>query len=363
MTMVAAIEVIVCASAAATVKELNAIPLNDVTPENASEVFDAAVATTNLNKITILVQHGKVALKDAVHKTMTKKPFKMCLAAFNGAPAITNYTLQAEALASLNYADFDNNTFGDVKRVVVRHDFQITEAGQAEVARMYQANKLFGAEIYCSCFTKLQQDAFASEKAPKAYEAIKHLVKTCGCPRMAAIFWWYSSYNDRSYFESMYDKSLVDLNYYWFYNWFRPEYSIIWNDALEILKTKKPSAIYDKMIISFTTKIDKIAETKTATLNFIDYLSCTKEKLNAALYCNNQDKLLDVLVACDTSLEAKDIDAALSPINALDPDYKPAEVLKALKAVNQRYTLKLYDDRDAWEPVLSKIRAMIEVRQ
>ena len=45
-----------------------------------------------------------------------------------------------------------------------------------------------------------------------------------------------------------------------------------------------------------------------------------------------------------------------------DIDYKKAEILKALKTVNQRYTLKLYDDRDKWEPVLSKIRALIDTK-
>ena len=360
---IAAAGAIAFASTAATNEELNKIPTKDVTAANAEEVFDAAVATTNINKITTLVKLGKVSLEDAVHKTMTKKPFKMCLAAFNGAPNTTNYNLQAEALAGLNYADFDNNTFGDVKGVVRRHLFQVTEAGQAEVARMYQANKLFGAEIYCSCFSKPIINAFAATKAPEAYEAVKHLVKTCGSPRMAASFWWYSSFaKDYSYFESMYDKSLIDLGYWYLYSSARPEYSRLWNDVLEILKNKKPSATCDKMIISFARRIDKTTQIKSATLNSIDHLSCTKAKLAAALYCNDIDKIIEVLVACDTTLDAKGIEAALPAINALDPNYKPAEVMTALKAVNQRYTLKLYDDRDTWEPVLSKIRAMIDVR-
>ena len=45
--MIAAVGAIACASAEATVSELNAIPLNDVTVKNASEVLDAAVASTN----------------------------------------------------------------------------------------------------------------------------------------------------------------------------------------------------------------------------------------------------------------------------------------------------------------------------
>ena len=245
----------------------------------------------------------------------------------------------------------------------MRHFFHVTEAGQAEVAKMYQANKLFGAEIYCSCYNKLSHDVFAATKAPEAYEAVKHLVKTCECPRMAAVFWWYNAFaKDYSYFESMYDKSLVSADYY-SCPISRPEYYKLAVDLLEALKAKKPaSSRTDARIISLAKCIDKISGTKTATLNSIDYLSCTKAKLAAALYCNDMDKVLEVLVACDTSLEAKDIEAVIGPINALDPNYKLAEVITALKAVNQRYTLKLYDDRDTWEPVLSKIRAMIDTR-
>ena len=161
----------------------------------------------------------------------------------------------------------------------------------------------------------------------------------------------------------MYNKELIDTNYGWLLNvTIRPQYRSYMNDMLEVYKSKKPTEANDKKILSCSKTLDKATNSKNATLNAIDCLSCTKAKLAAALYCNDLDKVLEVLVACDTSLEAKDIEAALGPINALDPDYKPAEVLKALKAVNQRYTLKLYDDRDAWEPVLSKIRAMIDCR-
>ena len=48
-------------------------------------------------------------------------------------------------------------------------------------------------------------------------------------------------------------------------------------------------------------------------------------------------------------------------LNSFDPDYRPTEVLKALKVINKKYTLKLYDNHDTWEPILSKIRALIDV--
>ena len=77
----------------AAAQELNKIPIDKVTATNAYEVFDAAVATTNYGRIASMVSHGKVTLDYAVHKTMDKKPFSMCLSAFKAAPSVTNYAL------------------------------------------------------------------------------------------------------------------------------------------------------------------------------------------------------------------------------------------------------------------------------
>ncbi len=349
-----------CASAA-TVDELNKIPVKDVTVANAEEVFDAAVVLTNCAKITAMVAQGKISLEDAVHKTVGKKPDTMTLAAFNGAPNATNYTLQAEVCAGYDYAVVDS---GVVRSILLRHRFATTEVGKAEVARAYAANKLLGAEIYCSTWNVAYRTAFA-QFSDEAYEAAKPLVKTQANSRQASVIWWYcfNRAHDYDSFPAMYDKTLLDLNYDWLLNTTtRPQYKQYMNDMLEAYKARKPSVKNDAKIIRASKVLDKVYENKSTTLAAVDSLSCSKSKLDAALYCNDMDKVLEVLVACDTTLEAKDIEAALGPINALDPDYKPAEVLKALKAVNQRYTLKLYDDRDAWEPVLSKIRAMIDCR-
>ena len=50
-------------------------------------------------------------------------------------------------------------------------------------------------------------------------------------------------------------------------------------------------------------------------------------------------------------------------LNKLDREYRKADVLSILNNVNSKYTLKLYDDAKTWEPVISKVRAMIEVRE
>ena len=63
----------------------------------------------------------------------------------------------------------------------------------------------------------------------------------------------------------------------------------------------------------------------------------------------------------DSSIASELIEKVVAQINTFDPDYRAADVLKALRVINKKYTLKLYDDRDTWEPILSKVRALIDV--
>ena len=107
----------------ATIQELNEIPIDKVTSTNAQEVFDALIATTNTSKIVDMVKHDKVTFEYAVHKTMDKKPLRMCLAIFKSFPAVTNYTLQAEVLSQLDYSTFDNISFNEVRSFIGYHKF------------------------------------------------------------------------------------------------------------------------------------------------------------------------------------------------------------------------------------------------
>lgn len=83
-----------------------------------------------------------------------------------------------------------------------------------------------------------------------------------------------------------------------------------------------------------------------------------------ALKVNDMDKLLTALedMTQDT-FSADDVAKILKAFNGQNADWRTADVIKTLKNINSMYTIKLYDDRDAWEPVLSKLRAMIELRQ
>lgn len=248
--------------------------------------------------------------------------------------------------------------------ILSKNAFALTDAGKVEVARAYAANKIFGAFIYCQHWSPIFKAGFAQEAA-EAYEAVKPLVKTQANHYEANALWWYGFHIAKDYdgFSMMYDKSLLNIRTDWlWYATINPKYEQYTKDILAYLKTLKPSQRVNNDLKTFAKVLDAEYGNRKTTLSIIDFLSNSKEKLSSALYCNNADKIIEVLTTCDTTLSANDINAALLAINALDPDYKPAEVVKALKAVNQRYTLKLYDDRDTWEPVLSKVRAMIEIR-
>lgn len=93
-----------------------------------------------------------------------------------------------------------------------------------------------------------------------------------------------------------------------------------------------------------------------------------KSDINGKIYIAVQtcdaDKLLIALqnVKQDT-LDPETATKIIAVLNGQPADWRTADVVKALKNINSMYTIKLYDNRDAWEPILSKIRAMLEVRQ
>lgn len=74
------------------------------------------------------------------------------------------------------------------------------------------------------------------------------------------------------------------------------------------------------------------------------------------------DKFIDSMLKVKTDLTAKELEEYIPFLNGIDIDYRAEDIKKILRNLNARYTIKLYDDRDTWEPIISKIRAMIDVR-
>ena len=86
-------------------------------------------------------------------------------------------------------------------------------------------------------------------------------------------------------------------------------------------------------------------------------------KATLAVLFKDADALLDALATVkQDTFKAAEVDAIIGVLNGQPNDWRAAELKAALKNINAMYTLKLYDDRDTWEPVLSKIRAMLDAR-
>jgi hypothetical protein len=114
----------------------------------------------------------------------------------------------------------------------------------------------------------------------------------------------------------------------------------------------------------FSKYADKKEKNKEMTKRMFPVISKdVKLGLDAALYLNDTDKIIDMLLVANEELTAEQLEKVIPVINSINANYRASEIVEALRNMNARYTLKLYDDRKTWEPILSKIRALIDVRQ
>ena len=129
------------------------------------------------------------------------------------------------------------------------------------------------------------------------------------------------------------------------------------------IETMAKSITTSDIAFKFSQCVDKKEKNKDMTERMFPVISKdVKLGLDAALYLNDNDKIIDMLLAAKEELTAAQLEKVIPVINSIDADYRAADVVKALRNINARYTLKLYDDRKTWEPILSKIRALIDVR-
>lgn len=129
--------------------------------------------------------------------------------------------------------------------------------------------------------------------------------------------------------------------------------------ALCIAYTQSPY-IEENFMIASAKIADRGLKTKATTESIWPKLKDDTNKIKVALYLNDVDKLIDVLKTVSDKCNAETIESTISPINAVNAGYRTADIKLALMNINKKYTLKLYDDRDTWEPIISKVRAMID---
>ncbi len=124
-----------------------------------------------------------------------------------------------------------------------------------------------------------------------------------------------------------------------------------------------PAATNPTLIWRAACKLNSTAEKKAKLIEkWNEVKQDPAVALKAALFLNDVDKIIDALLSSTDNLDAKTINELIVPLNSVDADYRKDDILKVLKNINSKYTIKLYDDRDVWEPVLSKVRAMADVR-
>lgn len=358
-------------------------PKTQLTSANATEVFDAAIATTNITAIKNLVGLKLVSFADVFAKTKGKFAF-----AYAQAQIAQVHATEAERADAFNDA------------------IDLFIAEQPE----FQAKMLYALCMYSVYDYK--NGGFMTKTAPDAVAAAcEKLAKSSAQYKEAAIAnviycWGFKNYSNVSELAAAYKDSVVSAL---LRDFLKVKRSTILDVAQYCKNTKDydnakkliadPNAFGDtgmlkaesvpflnqqnkeldpvisavrkqfiaemseneKAIISLAVVQDKVDGNKetTATLAW-PRLKNPANKIEVALYLNDVDKVIDTLIAVDNTLDADSINSAITVINALDPDYRAADVLKALRVVNKKYTLKLYDDRDTWEPALSKVRALID---
>lgn len=131
-------------------------------------------------------------------------------------------------------------------------------------------------------------------------------------------------------------------------------------------KKCRDAAISSKLnTVGYRLKVARVADEvegdKKATLSVYPDIVDGKTKVETAIYLDDVDKLIDALKVVGDDLDAKTVESIIAPLNGVNVGYRTDDLRLALANVNKKYTLKLYDDRDTWEPILSKIRAMIDV--
>lgn len=363
------------AAFAATTKEIADTPWAEITKENAEAVVDACITEGNFIKVRGIVASDKgVTIEAAADKFIAAKaPLmdQLNLMRYTLPPAVTNFEVRTKIIAALDFNEIKTDDDKVAAYFILLYPNSAanglfnTPEGMALVKKVFAADKVLGAAIVSRAAFSQAASAEAKTYAAEAFEAAKDIDTTSGellC-RLLSYAFYYTPDGDE-YVAKRYRKNMFTPTYYWMFpRSSKPTMRQAMVDMFAYIKESMKAGSYkDDLLKRYAAVLDKMTSTKEASFSTIEFFSDSSQKLAVAYSCNDVDKVIEILTKCDTTLKPNQIKAALGMLNALDPDYKTADIVKALKAVNQRYTLKLYDDRDVWEPVLSMVRAMIECR-
>lgn len=127
-----------------------------------------------------------------------------------------------------------------------------------------------------------------------------------------------------------------------------------------VLATDGTDGVAEDKLLGIAKALDSFNGNTAAQEALYVKLTSENGKLAVAFALNDASKLIDVCLKISDKQDAKMIEKILTVLNSVDADFREADMKKALKNINKKYTTKLYEDRDTWEPILSKVRAMLD---
>jgi hypothetical protein len=344
------------------VVEVSALQLTNgvVTAADVNGLVDAAVKTNAAIKTRILCNANMYAFADAIAAYEAVKNPK-------GMLYIAEYSKNNDLMVETWAKALDMpETTGEM---LFKHcpTMAIREANLELFKR--SAEKILKEYPHGYCIYVFNHNAKTSEYIEWSKTCIKNInSKTIGNG-------WFSILNydrkftklnflrtDEYYFEDVFKKYAKELNGKQMYKFLTTiKKASYFDKAIELIEKNitKPDAAFE-----FSKYVNKKEKNKKVTERVFPVISKdVKLGLDAALYLNDTDKIIDMLLVANEELTAEQLEKVIPVINSLSADYRAADVVKALRNINARYTLRLYNERETWEPILSKIRALIDVRQ
>jgi hypothetical protein len=333
-----------------------------VTASDMNGLVDAAIKTNVEWKVVFLAKHNMIdSVKTIALFENVRMPDNMMQVAFD----TKNEDVMADTWAKvLDMPETTGQTLYNFRGSFEFRDanFELFKRSSEKILKNYPIgyihytfNHQYKHPEYkdwsISCLNNIKDNMFISNLPLWLclYTYDHHLIKT-GFIKTNAFYFE----NAFSNLDVIIDKNVNRTLYYIYYCEFKDK-------AIEVMaKTITKSDVAYK----FSKHIDSKENNKEMTKRMYSVIAKDIHLgLDAAKYLNDVDKVINILLVAKEELSSEELDSVIPMINALDADYRAADIVKALRNINARYTLKLYDNRETWEPVLSKIRALIDVRQ
>ena len=364
--------------------ELSRTPIDKITAANVEAVCNAAVAVTNAYKV-IQCRDKKLITFEQVEALLGNgNPDFAQMLAYN-AIASSNETLRASTyskLEDLALASAKHDYRASAHLSWLGHICHYSKARLASTKKLIAAGKKIHAiQVLLGCIPSCVYKGTANDEFDDEYVSyVKEIY-----PTLAEV--WIATEED--YAKTGVWCSGMDIVGYaiaqaWPTQDFEPldvfapkvvkfinarkDLDVWWLTTTKtefFFKKCRDAALSSKLnTVGYRLKVAKCADKaegdKKATLSVYPDIVDGKTKVEVALYLDDVDKLIDTLKAVGDDLDAKTVESIIAPLNNVNAGYRTDDLRLALMNVNKKYTLKLYDDRDTWEPILSKIRAMID---